>query len=112
MALCLTRAVGILILVLGVKGTFAPAGFVETVTFFQSPPMLYVAAVVRVAVGLVLIVAAPASRMPVLVRALGVLIAVGGLLAANPLIPRVFGIVALGLGVMVLYAARRPTKKM
>jgi uncharacterized membrane protein YhfC len=123
MSLLLARAVGVLILVLGAKGAIAPADFVETVTFFQSPPMLYIAAVVRVAVGVVLIVAAPASRAPVLVRALGVLITIGGLLtpfmgtdiarpildwwATGLLIPRIFGIVAIGLGILVLYATRR-----
>ena len=124
MSLYLARAVGVLILVLGAKGAIAPASFVQTVTFFQSPPMLYIAAVIRVAVGVVLIVAAPASRTPVLVRALGVLIAIGGLLtplmgteiarpildwwATDLVIPRAFGLIAIGLGLLVLYASAGP----
>ncbi len=127
MALYLATAGGVLILVLGLKGAIAPAGFVETVTLFQSPPMIYVAAVIRIAIGVLFVVAAPSARLPVVLRTLGVLIAIGGLLtpfmgaemarpildwwATGLLVPRIFGIVAIGLGVLVLYAARRPATR-
>jgi len=122
MAIRLARVIGAFLLVLGAIGLLAPATFVTMVTVFQTPPMLYVAAAVRITVGTVLILAAPSSRSHAVLGALGVVIAFGGLLtpfmgmaiarpildwwATNPLIPRVFGLVAIGIGGFILRSAR------
>jgi hypothetical protein len=72
--------VGLLIVVEGLMGLVVPGAFVSMVRFFQLPPVLYVAAVVRVLIGVVLVRAAPASRAPIVLRLLGVVVLIGGLL--------------------------------
>jgi hypothetical protein len=91
------------------------------VRFFQLPPVIYVAAVVRVLIGVVLVRAAPASRAPGVLRVLGVVVAIGGLLtplvgtraaevilgwwtSGGPAVVRVWAGFALVLGVIILYA--------
>ena len=87
--------------------------------------MIYVAAVIRFVFGVVLFRAAPASRVPVALRVLGLLIALGGLLTpfigvsfarvvlgwwADPLIVRVWAAGALSLGALIVYATT-PTRR-
>jgi hypothetical protein len=72
--------VGLLIAVEGLMGLVIPGAFVSMVRFFQLPPVLYVAAVVRVLIGVVLVRAAPASRAPIVLRILGFVVVIGGLL--------------------------------
>jgi hypothetical protein len=122
MAIRLARFIGVFILVLGAIGLVAPATFVTMVTFFQVPPMLYLAAVIRIAIGVVLVLAAPASRSHAVLSAVGVVIAIGGLItpfmgaaiakpildwwATNPLVPRAFGVMAIGIGAFVVRYSR------
>ncbi len=72
--------VGVLVAGLGAFGSIAPGVFASLVAWFQVPPAIYLAAVIRVATGVGLVHAAPASRSPKLLRALGALIAIGGLI--------------------------------
>ena len=72
--------IGALIVFQGVVGILQPDLFLGLVREFQYPPVIYVAAIVRVAFGLVLCFAAPASRAPTLLVVLGVFIVAGGLL--------------------------------
>jgi hypothetical protein len=72
--------IGLLIAIQGLVGLAAPALFVLVVGFLQAPPGLYFAAVIRVLFGVVLVLAAPGSRAPKMLGALGVLITIGGLL--------------------------------
>ena len=72
-------ALGCVVLLQGLVGLVAPEAFVQLVRFFQVPPVLYVAALVRVAFGVVLVMAAPRSRMPMALRCLGAAIVLGGL---------------------------------
>jgi len=85
---------GVLVALQGLLGLAAPVAFVELVRFFQTPPTIYVAAVVRVAFGVVLVRAANQSRVPVALRLLGVAIVVGG--ALTPFIGVQFAQVILG----------------
>ncbi len=77
------RAIGLSIVALtgflGILGVAAPSSFVQAVSFFQTPPMLYIAAGLRVLVGAGLAWAASVSRLPRLLLILGVIIAIGGL---------------------------------
>ena len=99
----------------------APDVFATTVAFFQTPTMIYVAAALRVAIGVVLILAAAGSRVPIFLRLLGGFIIVGGALTPffgaryaytildwwkqeGPGLVRVFAIISLLLGVLTLYA--------
>ena len=113
--------IGLLVAALGILGIAAPEVFLRTVTFFQTPPAIYLAAAIRVVVGVVLFRAAKESRVPRVLLVLGVLITVGGLL--TPLVGvrgarvildwwsaggsgfvRVWGGVAVAVGVFIVYA--------
>ncbi|MBA3834096.1 MAG: hypothetical protein H0X34_19840 [Chthoniobacterales bacterium] len=88
--------------------------------FIQMPPVIYLAAIIRVVFGVVLIRAAPASRAPKFLRVFGFIIIIGGLLtpfvgvrfahvifdwwSGGPGLVRVFAGVSLALGVLLLYA--------
>lgn len=114
--------IGLFIAALGTLGIAAPEVFVRAVRFFQTPPTLYLAAVIRVSVGVVLVLAAPASRAPRVLRVLGFLIVIGGVLtpfvgvrgaeaiiewwsAGGSALVRVWAGVALAIGVFIVYAA-------
>ena len=72
--------IGVLIVLQGLVGLAAPDVFTGVVKAMQVPPMLYVAAVIRTAFGLVLLFASRDSRMPWGLRVLGGLMLAGGLL--------------------------------
>jgi hypothetical protein len=111
-------SIGLLIVVQGVVGLAVPELFVKIVRTFQEPPIIYGAAVIRFVFGVVLFLAAPRSRVPVVLRSLGLLIALGGLLTpvvgipfarvvlgwwSDPVIVRVWAAAALGLGLLIVY---------
>jgi hypothetical protein len=117
--------IGAIVLAQGLLGLTAPAAFVSYVSVFQGPPVLYIAAVVRVAVGVVLFLAAPKSRSPMLLRVLGSLIAAGGALTpfvgvqfaeavmrwwaeGGVQVVRGWAGISLGLGLFILYATVPP----
>ena len=86
--------IGAFIALLGLLGLAAPQLFLETVAFFQSPPVIFLAAVVRVAIGAMLVVAAPLSRAPTPMRVIGAFIFAGGV--ATPFIGVEIGKTILG----------------
>jgi hypothetical protein len=114
-------AIGVMILVQGILGFVAPDLFVGVVRFFQEPPVIYGAAVIRFAFGVVLFLVAPRSRAPIPLRALGALVALGGLLTpfigipfarvvlgwwseGGPAIVRIWAAGSLLLGAFIIYA--------
>lgn len=116
--------IGVLLVVQGILGLAAPDVFVGTIRFIQTPPVMYLAAAVRVVIGVVLVRAAPGSRAPRFLRVFGFIIIIGGLLtpfigvwaaqhildwwsAAGPAVVRVFAGVSLALGLLILYAVAR-----
>jgi hypothetical protein len=76
----LATTIGVLILGLGLSGFIVPEGFAAFVAQVQRPPLLYAAAVVRVVVGIILVLASFTSRAGMALRVLGILIILGGLL--------------------------------
>jgi hypothetical protein len=113
--------IALLLIVQGILGLAAPAVFVRVVRWFQTPPVIYLAAVLRVAIGVVLVCAAPGSRIPTFLRVFGFIILVGGVLtpfvgiqfahmildwwsAQGPALVRVFAGVSLALGIFTAYA--------
>jgi hypothetical protein len=103
-------------------GIAAPDAFVSSSRFIQTPPVVYVAAVLRVVFGVVLVRVAAGSRAPKFLRVLGFIIVIGGLLtplvgvwaaqhilgwwsAGGPALVRVFAGVSLALGVLIIHAA-------
>lgn len=111
-------SIGLLIVAQGVVGLAVPDRFVGIVRIFQEPPVIYVAAVIRFVFGVVLVRAAPRSRAPLVLRSLGFLIAVGGLLTpivgipfarvvlgwwSDPVVVRAWAAAALALGLLIVY---------
>jgi hypothetical protein len=118
-------ALGIVIAAVGVVGIVTPGSLVTLAALFVTPMGLYVAAALRVALGMALLVAASTSRMPATLRVLGLTIIVGGLV--TPLIGverahiflawwvtqgsmgmRVWASIALVFGLVLVCAARTP----
>ena len=117
--------IGMLIVAQGILGLAAPDTFLGLVRWFQAPPVIYAAAVIRFGFGVVLFLAAPASRFPIRLRVLGALIAAGGLLtpffgiefarwilpswSGSSLVVRTwaFGGLVLGIFIVVAMAPRR-----
>jgi hypothetical protein len=111
--------IGLAIAAQGIFGIAAPETFASAITFVQTPPVIYVAAVIRVAFGVALFRAAPLSRTPTILRALGSLIVFGGLLTpffgvrighaildswseGGPSVVRVWAGASLALGVLIV----------
>ena len=113
--------IGVLIAAQGILGIAAPEVFVRIVRFFQTPPVIYLAAALRVVFGVVLVGVAGASRTPPVLRVFGFLMIIGGLLTpfvgrraahvilewwseGGPGLVRVWAAAALALGVFIVYA--------
>jgi hypothetical protein len=113
--------VGLVIAAQGIFGLAAPEAFLNALSFVQKPPVIYAAAIIRVAFGVVLFQAAPTSRTPMMLRILGSLIVLGGLLtpffgvgigqaildswmAGGPGVVRIWAGVSFALGVFILYS--------
>ena len=79
----LALLVAILIMVVGIVGVFSPDSLIAVGRYVLTPVGLYAIAAVRIGIGLVLMLAAPGSRAPKTLRALGAIVFVAGL--ATPL---------------------------
>jgi hypothetical protein len=94
----------------------------------MTPAGLSTIAAVRIAMGLLFVVAAPASRAPWTVRALGLLVIVAGLStpwfgvarsravvnwlsSAGPLLMRLDAVVGLAIGGFLVHVFRPPTRR-
>ena len=113
--------IGLLVAALGLVGMAAPEVLLRLVWKIHLPPALYLAALLRVAFGIVVILAAPDSRLPTALRILGVIMILAGVLtpffgvqiaelalksgAKDPGTIRAFAAVALALGGFIVYAA-------
>jgi len=107
--------------VLGAVGIVSPTKLLGIVRHFESQAGIYVAAVLRVIMGAALLFSAPTSRFPGIVRILGIIILVAGLItpligrerfrrilqwwfARRPAFMRVWAACALGFGLFLAYA--------
>jgi len=72
--------VGLFIVAVGMLGVVAPHGLLTAVRSILTPLGLYLVAALRVAIGVVLVLVAPSSRVPKVLRILGVIIFVAGLI--------------------------------
>ena len=114
--------IGLLITAQCIVGLLAPHLFVGLVSAMQGASLIHVAALIRFVFGVVLLLAAPASRSPLGLRLVGAAIAVGGLLtpligtqfarvvlgwwsAGGALVVRTWAAAGLGLGAFIVYAA-------
>jgi hypothetical protein len=107
-------------MIVGIVGLVSPDNLTTVRRlYFATPASLYAAAAARVAMGLVLIRFAPASRAPNVLRALGTIVCAQGLAAAllgvdraraileweaiHTLLARIGAIVALGTGSFIAF---------
>lgn len=107
--------------VLGVVGIASPGQLLAIVKRFQTPNGLYAAMVIRLVFGLALFLAASGSREPEVLRILGIVIMVSGLItpafglerfrrlldwwsAHGPGFIRAWAFFAMALGVYLIYA--------
>jgi hypothetical protein len=112
---------GILVAAIGGLGIVYPAALMRFVATWQSPPRLYVAALMRLLFGIVLIVAAPSCRASGIVRAIGILAVIAvivffllGTERSRSIIrwwsnrstwfTRLWAAIAMGFGVFLIYA--------
>jgi len=112
---------GLMIVVIAILGFAAPTVLLNAATSALTKAGLYTAAVTRVFFGLILILAAAASRLPRTIRTLGILMVVGGLVTPfigverartviewwtmqGPLVIRAWAAIALVLGAFIIYA--------
>lgn len=113
--------VGLLVVALGFLGIAAPGALLGAVAAVQAPPGIYLAALLRIGIGVVLYRAAPRSRTPGILRVLGVVVVLGGLAtpfvgpgiahafldrwaAGGPGFMRLWAGVAVAVGAFILYA--------
>jgi hypothetical protein len=123
----LAAVLGAAVAVLGVVGIATPSALLELGQSLQTQGALYVAAAVRIMFGVVLICAAPASRMPGTLRFIGALVIVAGLLSPlvgveralamlewfsshGPMFMRAWASLAVVFGGFVVYAVTSPRR--
>jgi hypothetical protein len=116
-------ALSALVAAIGSIGLLWPAALLEIGRVFGTPSGLYAAAALRIGFGAALFLAAPASRLPALVRAIGIVIFVAGLMtpligierllavldwasALDPFLLRVWAGIALAFGGFLTWALR------
>lgn len=123
-------SIALVIIAMGVVGFVAPEmGMALRREYVATLP--YTVGAIRVATGILLIVVAPASRMPRAIRVLGMLVFAQGLIqtigmpfvgrdraraileweAMHPALLRVGALVALATGGFIAYAVRRPATR-
>ena len=117
----LALLVGFLIVALGLVGIVAPGVLVTLGLLAVTPVGLYVVAALRVVIGLVLLGASSASRMPKTLRVCGIVALAGGLmtpflgverarammnwmLAPGPVVVRLWAALAVAFGSFIIYA--------
>jgi hypothetical protein len=116
--------VGVFFAAQGLLGIASPDTFLRLLRVVQTPPVLFLTAVIRLVFGVVLLYAAPASRFPMVLGILGGLIVIGSLLApfygdrfghalldwwsagGSPRV-RLWAALSLALGVFIVYAVAR-----
>jgi len=113
--------VALLIILLGVAGLVAPLRLLAIASYFVTPAGLYIAAALRLAIGIILLNAASGSRFPRALWVLGVLALIGGVAtlllgvdtaraivnwvtAQGTTVIRVFGVFALAIGGFIGYS--------
>ena len=121
-------AVGALIIVVSAISFAAPELRLSLERSIMTPAGFYVIAAVRIAIGLVFVLAAPASRAPRTLRALGVIVIIAGLMTpafgvararaaidwlsnAGPLLMHLDALVGMALGGFLVYVFRTPPAK-
>ena len=114
-------ALSLCVAAMGLAGVVAPTSLLGFGRIFESYPGLLAAAAIRLVFGAALIVVADATRAPTALRVVGVLALIGGgftlilgverlraildwVAGQGPLFLRVWGLVAMAIGALLVYA--------
>jgi hypothetical protein len=114
-------AIGLIIGAIGIAGVAAPSLLLEFGRSLLTPTALYIVSAFRIGIGVVLVWVAPVSRMPRVLRVLGILIIIAGVLtpffgversravfdwwsSQGPSFMRILASVAIGFGLFIVYA--------
>ena len=123
----LAKALGLTVAAIGVLGVAAPSALLEFGRSLQTTNALYIVAAVRVVFGTILLSVAPASRTPKILRVLGVFIIIAGVITPffgversraifdwwstqGSLFTRTWAIVAVAVGLFIVYAITSPRR--
>ena len=123
----LAMALGLIVAALGVLGVAAPSVLLEFGRSLQTTNALYIVAAVRVMFGAILLWVAPASRIPKILRVLGVFIIIAGVFTPffgveraramfdwwstqGCFFTRAWAIVAVLFGLFISYAVTSPRR--
>jgi hypothetical protein len=90
----LTVLIGLFVMVVGVVGIAAPSTLLRAADYATTPVGLYAAAALRIGIGIVLILVAPTSRAPKVIRVLGAIAVGAGVITALVGVDRVRAMVA------------------
>jgi hypothetical protein len=117
----LALAIGVLMISLGLTGLVWPEGLVRIGHYSFTQTGLYVIAALRIAIGLVLFLAATGSRAPRTLRVIGIMVCILGIVTAlvslerarelmawwsshGPGFIRIAAVVVVGLGSFIAYS--------
>ena len=119
--------IGALVILASVISFAAPALRLSVERSVMTPAGLYAIAALRIAIGLVFVLAAPASRAPRTLRVLGLIVIIAGLstpwfgvdraqavlnwvASAGPLLMRLDAVVGIAIGGFLMYVFRPATR--
>lgn len=120
--------IGVVLVLIGAISFAAPGLLLALGRSVITPTGLYAIAALRIVIGLGFVFAAPVSRMPRLIRVLGVIVIIAGLATpwfgitraravmdwwanAGPLLMRVDAVVGIAIGGFLLYVFRAPIRR-
>ena len=120
--------IGALVILASAISFAAPALRLSLERSVMTPAGLYAIAALRIAIGLVFVLAAPASRAPRTIRVLGLIVIIAGLstpwfgvvraravvnwvASAEPLLMRLDAVVGMVIGGFLVYVFRPPTRR-
>jgi hypothetical protein len=78
----LTVVIGVFIVVIGLIGVIVPSALLRAADYATTPIGLYAAAAIRIGIGIVLMLVAPTTRAPKLIRVFGGIAVVAGVITA------------------------------
>jgi hypothetical protein len=78
----LTVLIAVVVMIVGFVGIAAPSALLRAADYATTPIGLYAAAVLRIGIGIVLILVAPTTRAPKLIRVFGVIAIAAGVFTA------------------------------
>ena len=117
----IVSVLGVVAAIIGLMGLANPESIVVLVEYWRGPTRFRLAIGVRIVLGIVFLIVAPACRLPVLVRAIGVIsivaaiviliigqkrldLFIGWWLTSPPAVVRISGLFAFLFGVLLIYA--------